>query len=58
MLTVETRHVIVASEQGLLSLPCSLHAGACTGDYKFIWAITGDNFDYTSMDIMPAEALL
>ena len=54
----ETRHLIIANEQGVLSPSWSIHAGAGTGDYTFIWAMAGDNIDYTDMDMVPAKALL
>ena len=54
----ETRHLFIANEQGALSPPWSIHAGAGIGAYTFIWAMAGDNIDYKDMDMLPAEALL
>ncbi len=54
----ETRHLFIANEEGALSPPWSIHAGAGIGAYTFIWAMAGDNVDYTDMDMLPAAELL
>ena len=53
----ETRHLFVGNEEGAISPPWSIHAGAGTGSYSFIWAMAGDNVDYTDMDFVPPAEL-
>jgi 4-deoxy-L-threo-5-hexosulose-uronate ketol-isomerase len=54
----ETRHLIVRNEQAVISPPWSIHSGAGTGAYTFIWAMAGDNVDYTDAEKIAMDELL
>jgi len=46
----ETRSLIVAGGDVVLSPAWSIHMGAGTGPYAFVWGMTGENQAYTDVD--------
>ena len=53
----ETRHVVLQEKQVVLSPAWSVHCGAGTGSYAFVWAMGGENQEFDDMDKCDVAAL-
>ena len=53
----QTRHLVVANRQAVISPSWSIHTGCGTGAYTFCWGMGGENQAFDDMDPAPVETL-
>lgn len=52
-----TRHLLLRDRDVVVSPPWSIHSGSGTRAYSFVWAMAGENIDYSDVDAVSAGDL-
>jgi 4-deoxy-L-threo-5-hexosulose-uronate ketol-isomerase len=54
----QTKNILIANHQAVMSPAWSIHSGCGTSNYSFIWGMAGENKDYADVEPLPATSLL
>jgi len=54
----ETRHIVMGNHEAVAAPSWSVHFGCGTGNYGFVWAMAGENMEFTDMDAASIATLL
>ncbi|HEX6334639.1 MAG TPA: 5-dehydro-4-deoxy-D-glucuronate isomerase [Flavisolibacter sp.] len=53
----ESRHLVMAADEAVVSAPWSIHSGCGTSRYSFIWGMAGENQSFADMDMISMHQL-
>ncbi|MHA7134835.1 5-dehydro-4-deoxy-D-glucuronate isomerase [Oerskovia turbata] len=53
----QTRHLVVADREAVISPSWSVHSGVGTAAYSFVWAMAGENQAFDDMDGFPVATM-